>query len=185
MFPETAMSMAVFPSTDAEIVFNFITKYLKSLDLFKLIEMSDANEEKQVEMELTTVEESTIRNRFATKAHEEAKEQEGQEGQDGQGTGVSEVQEVQEQDADTEESTEGDSERDPVDTPSESEQEQGKGLDVQEDAFGREFIVYQGIPYYREETSWNTPFAVQLSFSLIMFINFMNIALAIGQMAAC
>jgi hypothetical protein len=156
--------------------------------------MSDTNEEKQVEMELTTVEEVTIRNRFATKTQEEVKEQEGQ------GTGLSEAtdpnesQEAEaeaEAEADTEESADSDSERDPVDTPSESEQEQeqeqeqGKELDVQEDVFGREFIVYQGIPYYREETSWNTPFAVQLSFSLIMFINFLNIALAIGQMAAC
>jgi archaellum component FlaD/FlaE len=147
--------------------------------------MSDTNEEKQVEMELTEVEEKTIRNRFATKTQEED-----------QGTGLTEVQDVgeaeaeqlleeQEAENDTEESVDGDSERDPVDTPSESEQDQTTDIKIQEDSFGREYIVYQGIPYYREETSWNTPFAVQLSFSLIMIINFLNIALAIGQMAAC
>ena len=144
--------------------------------------MSDTNEEKQVEMELTRVEETTIRNRFATKTQEveEPKTED-------QGTGLpaAELQEEAKQQEDAEESEDADSERDPVDTPSESEQDQTKGLKIQEDSFGREYILYEGIPYYREETSWNTPFAVQLSFSLIMIINFLNIALAIGQMASC
>ena len=155
--------------------------------------MSNANEEKQVEMELTTVEEqqTTLRNRFSTKTEEGTSPSE--EVQQPQETEqAQETEQPRDADADADADAEAeDSDHDPVDTPSESEEEADaeaeaeEAIHVQEDIYGREFITYQGIPYYREETSWNTPFAVQLSFSLIMVINLLNIALVIGQLASC
>jgi hypothetical protein len=153
--------------------------------------MSIVNEEKQVETELTTMQESTLRNRFAGSNQEveetvedKTKAQEAQEVQEVQTSQTQEQMESEE--VDTDQSVE-DSERDPVDTPSESESEneKDKQVQVQEDIYGREYITYQGVPYYREESSWNTPFVVQFSFSLIMVINFLNIALTLGQLASC
>lgn len=147
--------------------------------------MSSVNEEKQVEMELTTFEdqstqETTLRNRFA------GSNQEVESINDESGEETNKTQESSPKEVESDQSVDTDSERDPVDTPSESENEdKEEQLQVLEDFYGREYITYHGIQYYREETSWNTPFAVQLSFSLIMVINLLNIALVIGQMASC
>ena len=56
---------------------------------------------------------------------------------------------------------------------------------VHEDAYGRKYVRIQDETYYAEETSWNTPFPVALSFSLILAINALNIGYALAHLYVC
>jgi len=56
---------------------------------------------------------------------------------------------------------------------------------VHEDSTGREYVVIDGIAFYRESEQWNMPVAVRVSFGLIMFINFLNTIFAISSMVSC
>lgn len=58
-------------------------------------------------------------------------------------------------------------------------------IEEHEDDHGREYLVVNGVTYYREEDSWNVPYAVQLSFTLIMVINLINFVSAVGTVYGC
>jgi hypothetical protein len=80
-----------------------------------------------------------------------------------------------------------DSEEPEAVTPSSSEEEEEEihlteseaESDIKEDEYGREYLVHNDIRYYREPRHWNTPYLVELSLWLILFINFFD---AIGTL---
>jgi hypothetical protein len=158
--------------------------------------MSETNETKQQEM--VEVQESTLRHRFEgakTVSSEEEEEPKETQTTEVVGTGISSQEEK-------EESSDGSNEDvDAVDTPSETEMPPLKRVRkeyvevdgikyypqtvVREDEFGREYVTVQEDRYYKQEESWNTPFPVTLSVSLIMGINIINIFCAFAQIYSC
>ena len=80
-------------------------------------------------------------------------------------------------------------EKETTDTESHTETESDRDsagstfkLRTEEDENGREYVTLKGVRYYREDNGWNIPYAVQISFSLIMFVNFVNLFTAMSGM---
>jgi len=53
---------------------------------------------------------------------------------------------------------------------------------IKEDEYGREYLVHNDIRYYREPKQWNTPYLVELSLWLILFINFFDAIVTVNQL---
>ena len=162
--------------------------------------MSEINEMKtqQEETEMTTIQDSTLRNRFDSSKTEEI------------GSGIeqtpspTEEKEESQQDANdssNEADTEGEEDAEAVDTPSETDQQvnhipRKESVEVegetyytktvvQEDEYGRQYVTVEEERYYKQEESWNTPFPVSISISLIMAINMVNIFCALANIYSC
>ncbi len=148
-----------------------------------------------------------LRNRFASQLEQE-QEQEQPQSQQEVGTGITETAEEekteeQDQDQDQEEEQEQEAEE-AADTPQESEAPIALPKDkhgreyvemngkryylpnrVREDEYGHRYVFVEDEKFYAEEPSWNTPFPVALSISLIMGINIVNIFCALAQIYTC
>ena len=158
--------------------------------------------------EMTTlVDKTELRNRFTPQTTEEEKEQP-QETQE-QETQEKETQEQETQEQEAQEAQEAqesntEEEKEAVDTPSESDvpvplpkdkygreyvEANGKRyyapLVIREDEYGRKYVYVQEEKFYAEEPSWNTPFPVALSISLILGINLLNIGYALSYLYVC
>jgi len=155
--------------------------------------------------EMTTlVDKTELRNRFAPQEKEPLQtEQEQPTEEVGVGLAKQETQETQEEEKETPaESSE--EEKEAADTPSDEDAQTSLPKDkygreyvevngkryyapniVHEDAYGRKYVRIQDETYYAEETSWNTPFPVALSFSLILAINALNIGYALAHLYVC
>ena len=165
--------------------------------------------------EMTTlVDKTELRNRFAAQVAQEEKEPlqtEQEQPAEEVGTGLAkqaeqanqETQKTQEEEKETPaESSE--EEKEAADTPSDEDVPTSLPKDnygreyveangkryyapniVHEDAYGRKYVRILDETFYAEETSWNTPFPVALSFSLILGINVLNIGYALAHLYVC